>query len=127
MKGKKGHKGGHSNYSKSFRLMVAQDYESGDLSYSQVAEKYNLPSKELPKWWVRSYRKSLELGELPLAPMTEEEKRKQKSLEKRIAALEKQLGDRDLKILGLETMIDVAEEILEVDIRKKPGTKQSND
>jgi hypothetical protein len=31
-----------------------------------------------------------------------------------------------MKITGLELMIDIAEEQLNIDIRKKSGTKQSN-
>ena len=56
--------------------------------------------------------------------MTEKEKRENAALRKRIAELEKQAGEQDLKILLLETMIDIAEEELEVDIRKKRGTRQ---
>ena len=53
--------GGQSKYGQSFRDQVARDYESGDLSYRQIAEKYELPSHELAKWWVRSYRKKAEI------------------------------------------------------------------
>ena len=43
----------------------------------------------------------------------------------RIRQLERALEDANLKILGLETIINVAEKDLKIDIRKKPGTKQS--
>jgi len=39
-------------------------------------------------------------------------------------ALQKQVEMLKLKVEGLETMIDIAEEQLKIDIRKKPGTKQ---
>lgn len=40
-------------------------------------------------------------------------------------ALEHQLAEAQLKIRALETMIDIAEQQLKVDIRKKSGAKQS--
>jgi hypothetical protein len=39
--------------------------------------------------------------------------------------LEQQLAEAQLKIRALETMIDIAEEQLKIDIRKKSGAKQS--
>jgi len=40
-------------------------------------------------------------------------------------ALKKQLQEAELKIAALNTLIDVAEEQLKINIRKKPGAKQS--
>ena len=39
--------------------------------------------------------------------------------------LEKELAAAKLKLAGLETLIDVAEQELHIDIRKKSDTKQS--
>lgn len=49
----------------------------------------------------------------------------QSDLEKKIEVLEKQLQWEKLKSHALDTMINVAERELNIDIRKKPGTKQS--
>jgi hypothetical protein len=56
--------------------------------------------------------------------MTEKEKQKLEQLQKRLKELEKQLEDAQMKNLGLETMIDIAEEKLRISIRKKSGPKQ---
>ena len=40
-------------------------------------------------------------------------------------ALRQALSQANLKIKALDTLIDVAEENLKIDIRKKPGAKQS--
>ena len=40
-------------------------------------------------------------------------------------SLEKALKEAELKIKALNTLIDVAEEQLKIDIRKKSGAKQS--
>lgn len=42
-----------------------------------------------------------------------------------IQRLQQQLADANLKIAALNTLIDVAEEQLKINIRKKPGAKQS--
>jgi hypothetical protein len=44
-----------------------------------------------------------------------------------VKALQKALEDAQLKIAALNTLIDVAEEQLKINIRKKPGAKQSKD
>ena len=43
----------------------------------------------------------------------------------KIAALEKQLEHQQLKVVVLDTLINVAEKQLNISIRKKPGTQQS--
>lgn len=48
---------------------------------------------------------------------TSEDKRKNEELQKVLA-------EANLKIAGLETMIDIAEQELKTEIRKKSGTKQ---
>ena len=49
----------------------------------------------------------------------------QSDLEKKIEVLEKQLEWEKLRSMALDTMITVAERELNIDIRKKHGTKQS--
>jgi BMFP domain-containing protein YqiC len=56
--------------------------------------------------------------------MTEKERQKLQSLQKRVSELEKQLQDAQMKNIALETLIDVAEEQLNVPIRKKAGARQ---
>jgi hypothetical protein len=47
------------------------------------------------------------------------------ALLQKIAALEKQLEWQKLRADALDTMINVAEKKLDIAIRKKPGTQQS--
>jgi transposase len=57
--------------------------------------------------------------------MTPEEQKALDALKQQNEELLKRLELAHLKITGLELMIDQAEQELNVDIRKKPGTKQS--
>jgi len=42
-----------------------------------------------------------------------------------LKALQQQLQEAQLKIAALETMIEIAEKQFKIEIRKKPGAKQS--
>lgn len=58
---------------------------------------------------------------------SKEEDKKAQEYKQQIRQLEKALEYANLKILGLETMINVTEEDLQIKIRKKPGTKRSKE
>jgi hypothetical protein len=51
---------------------------------------------------------------------------KEAALLQKIASLEKQLKHEQLKAEVLDTLINVAEKQLNINIRKKPGTQQSS-
>lgn len=79
--------------------------------------------KESVKW----YRRKLELepdfdikSEVPENP----DILSGKELQARVGELEKKLGRAELKAEMLETVIGLAEEQFNIDIRKKPGAKQ---
>jgi hypothetical protein len=55
--------------------------------------------------------------------MTAEEKQLLAALQKRNKELEKALEDAKMKHIALDILIDVAEEKLKINIRKKPGAK----
>jgi hypothetical protein len=45
------------------------------------------------------------------------------TLLKRIKELEKQVEEAEMKALAFSTLVDVAEEVFNIPIRKKPNTK----
>ena len=49
----------------------------------------------------------------------------QQELQQKIALLEKQLAWEKLRVEALDTMINIAEKQLDISIRKKPGSQQS--
>ncbi len=121
--------GAVSKYSHSFRQQVAMDYEKGDLSYLQVAEKYGLKGRDTVKEWVKTFRKNGEIcsSDSILATMTDQEKRDADAKDLRIKELERLLEDERLRSLAYSTMIDVAEEELGVPIRKSLGPNSPKD
>jgi hypothetical protein len=57
--------------------------------------------------------------------LTAEQLESTETLQQKIAALEKQLEWEKLRSEALDTMINIAEKDLNIQIRKKPGAQQS--
>ena len=111
--------------SKEKRIMV-EEIRSGMLSLRQSIQKHQVSGSVLQKWnrWyfktrlLKYYRpKSSFL--MKLSPPTNEQLRLQ------LQEAEAQLAQLKLQNTALETMIKVAEKQLNIDIRKKHGSKRS--
>ena len=119
-------------YADDFKRKVAHEYLSGRFSYAVAAEVYGLDNKGVVREFVKWYRNKSELR----LPNEHDDMAKSKSkpaipadpiaadLQKQIKELESALRWSNLKVEALETMIDIAEEQLHIDIRKKSGSQQ---
>jgi len=117
-----------NRYPEELKRKIAKEYLSGAASYGVLAEEHDLKNKGVVKEFVKWYRRKDELyaqneDAMPLkktppdaAELTHQEQLKQ---------LKRQLELSELKVEALETMIDIAEEQLQINIRKKSGAKQS--
>lgn len=114
---------GRVRYPKELRLRVVKEIITGTLNEKEATLKYGLKRTTVHGWCVKY---SSQISESTTKPMAlKKQKEESEGESERIRKLEKALEDANLKIIGLETMINVAEEELRIDIRKKPGTKQS--
>jgi transposase-like protein len=113
------------------KLAVLRDYFESNLSVDEVVSRYHLNSKQQFYQWVGQYvGKSLSLPEPKDTDLDMKKQRdslvalsdQEKDL--RIRSLEKALELEKLRSRGFEVMIDVAENELNIPIRKKAGTKQ---
>jgi transposase len=115
---------------------AVKEYLIDGIPYRALAKKYGVSRSTINKW-VLVYQG---IHNLPRSPKQVSYDLQQKALgkkskqpitlhqsemEKKIALLEKQLEWEKLKSHALDTMITVAERELNIDIRKKHGTKQS--
>jgi transposase-like protein len=103
------------------KLRVVKGILTKAFTIQEASDQYNVSKDAIIKWCSKySYQ---------IADVTENtvpKKRESTSVDQdRIRQLEKALEDANLKIIGLETMINIAEQDLKIDIRKKSGTKQS--
>ncbi len=112
-----------SKYETSFRRWLVSEIELGYMTISQAKERFQLPHRFdiLFSQWQRKYSSKIHVS-LPI--MTQEELIEFKKLQERIAQLEDLVEQAQIKNVLLETMVDIAEKELKIDIRKKPGTKQ---
>jgi len=111
-------------YEVSFRRWLVSQLEAREMTVGEAIRKFNInPSSgaTLIRDWRRKYS-----GDIIPNPieMTEQEKQKLTALQKQLKAMEKQLEDARMRNIALNTLIDVAEEKLKINIRKKPGAKQ---
>lgn len=123
-----------SPYPELFRIRVAKEYLSGGISRKSLAIKYSLEPSLISHWVTTFVRRSKKQGEmkdksrrLPAAQRGSREQaleREVAELRKALRAKEKELDRVNLQVFALDTMIDVAEEMFDLNIRKKPGAKQ---
>lgn len=124
MEYKKQKPGVKSPFSDSFRRMVVEEVLSGKIFIAAAAKKYGIPHRSTVSSWIRWYQKNNDIVLSKPFLVAEEKKNDPAGESDRIKELEAALELAKLKIIGLETLIDVAEEQLNIDIRKKLGTKQ---
>lgn len=119
----------YNRYPNDLKRKIAMEYLSGRFSYAVAAEEYGLKDKAVVREFVRWYRRNNELSEVNESiSMSKKAKLASNpidtSMEKRIKELEEQLRLSQLKVELLETMIDIAEDQLHIDIRKKSGSQR---
>ena len=121
----------YERYSEEFKLSVIRDYYSSGMSKYACVRKYHLSSSRLLISWLSKYESSEESVSLPDENQDEAMSNRDKAsykeevmeLKKRIRSLEKALEFSKLETLARDMMIDRAEEVFDIPIRKKSGAK----
>lgn len=117
---------------------VILEYLNLGTSYRSLAAKYGIAKSMINRWVM------IERGIRNISPSEEQQKYyscamkskkpknrslddvdDQNELQEKIALLEKQLAWEKLRVNALDTMITIAEKQLNISIRKKPGSQQS--
>lgn len=115
--------GGRRRHDLSFIRQVVAHYQTSEEGYTLTARRFNVAPTTVRQWVLQF---SSDLGPvISPSPMTPSEQQELEALRKIKKELEKKLDQANMQIFGLQTLIDVAEESLQIDIRKKPGSKQS--
>ena len=113
------------------------EYLTQGVGYRQLAKKYGVSRTTINKWVM------INQGIHNIPPTEKQQKyylsgmnskpentsagefNNQQELQQKIALLEKQLAWEKLRADALDTMINIAEKQLDISIRKKPGSQQS--
>lgn len=102
---------------------IIRQIDFGSMRESEAIDLYGLGGRSQLKKWREKY--SSEIISAPkIKHMPETELSEISAIEQQKRELEQALTEANLKIIGLETMIDVAEKEFNLEIRKKSGTKQ---
>jgi transposase-like protein len=113
------------------------EYLTQGTGYRQLAAKYGVSRSTINKWVLihqgihniapTEKQKKYYLSGMNSKPenVSGNEFKNHQDLEQKIALLEKQLAWEKLRVEVLDTMINIAEKQLDITIRKKPGSQQS--
>ncbi|HLA59174.1 MAG TPA: IS630 transposase-related protein [Puia sp.] len=110
-------------YSNLQKRTIVSAIEQGRMSLKEAQVAYKIKSSRIITQWLRQYKS--EKVEICIEKQVPMSKKKKVPAASQTAALQKALEEAELKIKALNTLIDVAEEQLKIDIRKKSGARQS--
>lgn len=115
------------HYSAVQRRSICRAIAQGKLTVKQAVTAYQIPATTIYSWQKKE-KAELESSKDHLLKKSTKVSIVKPSVENggdEIKRLQQQLADANLRIAALNTLIDVAEEQLKINIRKKPGAKQS--
>jgi transposase-like protein len=111
----------YNSYTDSLRREIVGLVATGQFTKEQARRHYGIKGHSTIMNWIRKFE-----GRQPEVTMTKDYKKSDKAtLIKRIRELERKFEDEQLRSEGLSKMIDIAEEQLNIPIRKKSTTKRS--
>ncbi len=99
------------DYTLAFKLQVVEEVESGELSQHAVCRKYGIQARSTILSWLRKHGRLNWYQNTAMA--------KKPTPNRKIAELEKKIKRLEAEKYILNTVIDVADETLNTDIRKK--------
>lgn len=113
-----------NQYTEEFKRHVINDYLTGDLTPRQVERKYNLGNYRLV-FWLKEFGYEVKKTSFVAFPTmaTSKDNLEQNQDEKSVQELKKQLEDAQLLAESYKRMIEIAEQELKINIRKKSNTK----
>jgi transposase len=108
-------------YSEAFKIQVVNEIERCELTLAEARRKYGIPGNNTIQPWLRKFGKE-ELLTKVVRVESRNERDRIKELEKQKQDLESALAQAHLKVIALETLIEVAQEHYKIDLKKSSGT-----
>ncbi|TKK63972.1 hypothetical protein FC093_23530 [Ilyomonas limi] len=111
------------SYSNLQKRTIVAAIEQGRMNLSEAQRAYNVKDQKTIRGWLEKYKSE----KIELCTVTQPSMGKIKKTATNVSneALQKALKEAERKLKALNTLIDVAEEQLKIDIRKKSGARQS--
>jgi transposase-like protein len=98
---------------------IIAEYLTGNSSYRKLGMKYGIDFRLVHSWVMKYQGKSTKH-----TPKLKEQKLEEPALSNEVKQLQQELRKAQLHNKLLNAMIDIAEDQLKIDIRKKSGTKR---
>jgi len=107
-------------FSEEFKKARVKEYESGEYTIKEISKLFDIKAPILYRWVYKfsTYNKKSTV----IVEMKDSATKKLKDYEKRIADLERALGQKQLHIDYLEKMMELAQENYDIDLKKNSGT-----
>jgi transposase-like protein len=119
---------GTKHYSDRMKEKVCREYLKGGVSLSYLSNKYKIAGHHTFKGWLGNFgddsmKKEPQEKMIMAKPKKEDLPMTMEQMKIRIRELERQLEDAEFKVELNERIIEIAEEELNIQIRKKSDTK----
>ena len=111
-------------FSDNFKKQKVLELESGRSSVAEISKQYEVTRTNVYRW-MRKFG-SMKSKKERVIVETESDTKELLSLKKKIADLERIIGQKQILLDFKDKMIELAEETYHVDIKKKFSTKQSD-
>jgi len=111
-------------FSDSFKLKKVREIETGKTKLTDICREYEVSSTSVYKW-LNKYGLMKEKKER-LIIESESDTKQLISLKKRIAELERLVGQKQIQIEFKDKMIEIAEDLYGIDIKKKLSSERLN-
>jgi transposase-like protein len=108
-------------FSEDFKKKKVEEIEQGILTMAEVSREYDVRQNNVLKW-VHKYGKTSSKGVRMIVEL-ESDTFKLITQQKRIAELERLVGQKQVKIEFLEKMLELTEKEYKIDIKKKFESK----
>lgn len=110
-------------FEESFKKQIVKEFESGKFSVIELSSLYNIGRTQIYNWIYR-YSRFNKQGHR-IVEKNKSTSSKVKDLENRIKELERMVGQKQIMLDYYETMIDLAKEDYNIDIKKNFDTPPS--
>lgn len=110
-------------FSEPFKVQKVRELEKNLVTISDICKTYEVSRTSVYKW-IYKYSAMAKKGEKQVVESKSDTK-KIKELQDRIKELEQAVGQKQLTIEFQDKMIEIAEELYQVDIKKKLSSKPS--
>jgi len=111
------------------KLQIVTEVLAGRITKEEARYKYDIPGNCSVLYWIRKFSGIANYRQPPVKELTLdvdniERQRELEALKTQVEQLKKQLAYEQLRADSFDTMINIAEKELKIDIRKKSGAKQ---